>query len=55
MFPFSPFMSSPWRNYPKIEGHNSIEMLNLFEMPFSRVARETFLKTPEVLSYAYQL
>ena len=36
MFPFFPFVSSPWRNCPKIEGHHSIEMLhlNLFEMLF---------------------
>ena len=29
MFPFFPFVSSPWRNCPKIEGHHSIEMLHL--------------------------
>ena len=23
MFPFFPFVSSPWRKCPKIEGHNS--------------------------------
>ena len=29
MFPFFPFVSSPWRNHPKREGHHSIEMLHL--------------------------
>ena len=29
MFPFFPFVSSPWWNCPKIEGHHSIEMLHL--------------------------
>ena len=29
MYPFFPFVSSPWRNCPKIESHHSIEMLHL--------------------------
>ena len=37
MFPFFPFVSSPWRNCPKIEGLHSIEMLhlNISEMLFN--------------------
>ena len=37
MFPFFPFVSSPWRNCPKIEGHHSIELLylNFSEMLFN--------------------
>ena len=38
MFTFFPFVSSPWRNHPKCEGHHSIEMLHLnrSEMLFNR-------------------